>query len=65
MDVKKTYEEKAWHKLHKNATSNIEQVMEAAPNKATAVLPSTTHHHKLSKLDELDMWATAGEVGTS
>ena len=30
--------------LHKNAASNIEQVMEAAPHKAAAVLPLTTHH---------------------
>ena len=37
------YEEKAWLQLHKNAVSNIEQVLEAAPNKAVAVRPPTTH----------------------
>ena len=36
--------EKAWWQLHKNAASNIEQVTEAAPYKAAAVLPPTTHH---------------------
>ena len=36
--------EKAWRKLHKNAASNIEQVLEAASNKAEAVRPLTTHH---------------------
>ena len=30
--------------LHKNAASYIEQVLEAAPYRATAVLPPTTHH---------------------
>ena len=30
--------------FHKNAASNIEQVMEAAPHKAAAVQPLTTHH---------------------
>ena len=44
MDSNKTYEEKAWRQLHKNATSNIEQVMEAAAHKAAAVRPLTTHH---------------------
>ena len=35
--------EKAWRQLHKNAASNTEQVMEAAPNKPAAVRPLTTH----------------------
>ena len=38
------YGEKAWQQLHKNAVSNIEQVMEAAPDKAAAVWPLTIHH---------------------
>ena len=38
------YGEKAWWQLHKKAVSNIEQVMEAAPLKAAAVRPLTTHH---------------------
>ena len=36
--------EKAWRQLHKNAASNIEQVLEAAPHKAAAVRPPTSHH---------------------
>ena len=44
-------------------TSHIEQFLEAAPHKATAV-PSLTNHpsRKASKLDERDMRDTAGEV---
>ena len=38
------YGEKAWRQLHKNAASNIEQVLEAAPHKAASVRPPTTHH---------------------
>ena len=44
MDANETYGEKAWWQLHKNAASNNEQVMEAAPHKPTAVRPLTTHH---------------------
>ena len=44
MDANKTYGEIAWRQLHKNAASNIEQVMEAAPHKAAAVRPPTIHH---------------------
>ena len=50
--------------LHKNVASNIEQVIEVAPpqNSWTATYyPS----RKLSKLDELDMQDTAGEVRTN
>ena len=36
--------EKAWRQLHKNAASNIEQVLEATPHKAAAIQPPTTHH---------------------
>ena len=44
MDTNKTYREKAWRQLHKNAVSNIEQVLEAAPLKAAAVQSPTIHH---------------------
>ena len=30
--------------LHKNATSNFEQVLEATPHKAPTVQPPTSHH---------------------
>ena len=35
---------KKWQQLHKNAASNIEQVLEATPHKAEAIRPPTTHH---------------------
>ena len=38
------YGEKAWRQLHKNAASNIEQVLETAPYKAAAVQPLITYH---------------------
>ena len=44
MDANKTAKEKAWRQLHKNAASNIEQILEATPLKAAAVRPQTTHH---------------------
>ena len=37
MDADKTYREKAGQNLHKNATSYMEQILEATPNKTTAV----------------------------
>ena len=40
------YGEKARRQLHKNAASNIEQVLEAAIHPAAAVRPLTTHHEK-------------------
>ena len=36
----------ALQQLNRNAASNIEQVLEAAPYKAVAVRPLTTHHEK-------------------
>ena len=44
MDANKTYGEKTWQQLHKNAESCIEEVLEATPHKTTAVQPPTTHH---------------------
>ena len=35
--------EKDWRQLHKNAVSNIEQVLEAALHNVAAVRPPTTH----------------------
>ena len=35
---------KAWQQLHKNATSNIKQVMGVASHNAAALRPPTTHH---------------------
>ena len=44
LDANKTAGEKAWRQLHKNAASNIEQVLEATPNKAPTIRPPTSHH---------------------
>ena len=44
MDTSEKAGEKAWRQLHKNAASNIEQVLEVAPHKAVAVRPPTNHH---------------------
>ena len=44
MDANWTYGEKAWRKLHKNAASCIEQVLEATLHKAPVVRPPATHH---------------------
>ena len=40
VDANKTYGEKTWRQLHKNAASNIEQVLETAPHKTA----TTTRH---------------------
>ena len=50
MDANETNGEKAWRQLHKNAVSNIEQVLEATPYKIAAVLPPTTHHENYQSL---------------
>ena len=42
-DANKTDGEKARRKLHKNAASNVEQVLEATANKAAAIRLPTTH----------------------
>ena len=44
MDASKKYVEESWQQLHKNAASNIEQIMEAAPLKVAVVRTLTTHH---------------------
>ena len=44
LDANKTDGEKAWRHLHKNAVSNIEQVLTATSHKAAAIRPPTTHY---------------------
>ena len=57
---------KAWQQLHKNAGSNIEQVLEGSNTKQSSNYKATNHpSRKLSKSDQPDMRGTAGEVGTS
>ena len=64
IDANKTAGEEARRQLHKNAASNIEQVLAATSHKA----PTNGHlppSRKLSKLDEPDMQDTAGGAGVS
>ena len=65
MDSNKTAGEEARRQSHKNAASNLEQILAATtpqdPNcTATCLLP-----RKLFKLDEPDMQDTAGEARTN
>ena len=64
MDANKTAGEEARRQLHKNAASNIEQVLAATPHKTPTIRPPASHHEN-SKLDEPDMQDTAGEARTS
>ena len=65
LDANKTAGKEARRQLHKNAASNIEQVLEATPHKAPTIRPPTSFDEKLSKFDEPDKQYSAGEVGTS
>ena len=44
MDANKAAGEKARRQLHKNAASNIEQVLAATPHKAPTIRPPTSHY---------------------
>ena len=44
MDANKTAGEEARRQLHKNAASNIEQVLAATPYKTPIIRPPTSHH---------------------
>ena len=44
LDAYKTARKKARQQLHKNAASNIEQILEAIPHKAPTIRPPTSHH---------------------
>ena len=56
--------EEARLQLHKNAASNIEQVLAATPHKAPNYTATCLLSRKLYKLDEPDMQDTAGETRT-
>ena len=43
MNADKMYWEKDWQKLHKNAMSYIEQILEATPHEKISVRPLTSH----------------------
>ena len=65
LDANKTAGEEARRQLHKNAGSNIEQVLAATPHEGTNYTATYLPSRKLSKLDEPDMQDTVGETGTS
>ena len=65
MDANKTAGEEARRQLHKNAASNLEQILAATPHKTPTIRPPASYHKKLFKLDEPDMQDTTGEAGTS
>ena len=44
MDANETDGEKAWRQQHKNAASNIEQVLEATPHKVATIQPPNTNY---------------------
>ena len=44
LDANKTAGEEARWQLHKNAASNIEQVLAATPHKALTVRPPASYH---------------------
>ena len=52
-------EEARWQ-LHKNAASNLEQVLAATPHKTPTVRPPASYHE-----DYPNMQDTAGEAGTN
>ena len=63
LDANKTSGEEARRQLHKNAASNIEQVLAATPHKTPTILPPCLLSRKLSKVDQPDMQDTTGEAG--
>ena len=48
LDANKTAEEEARRQLHKNVTSNIEQVLAATPHKIPTIRPPDSHHENYS-----------------
>ena len=44
LDSNQTAGEEAWRQLHKNAASNIEQVLAATSHKAPTIRPPASHH---------------------
>ena len=48
MDSNKTAGEEAGRQLHKNAASNLEQVLGATPHKTPTVRPPASYHENYS-----------------
>ena len=49
MDANKMAGEEDWWQLHKNAASNIEQVLAATPHKAPTIRPPASYHENYPK----------------
>ena len=49
MDVNKMAGEEARRQLHKNAASNIEQVLAATPHKTPTIRPLASHHENYTR----------------
>ena len=56
MDANKTYEEKIWRQLHKNATSNTELVLEPTIHKTAVIQLPTTHHENYPSKTNQACW---------
>ena len=65
LDANKTAGEEARRQLHKNAPSNLEQVLAATPPQGTNYIATCLPSRKLSKLDVPDMQNTTGEARTT
>ena len=48
LDANKTAEEEARRQLHKNAASNIEQVLAATPHKAPTIRSTASRHENFT-----------------
>ena len=65
VDANKTAGEEARRQLHKNAASNLEQVLAATLHKTPTVRSPASYHENYSTIDEPDMQDTAGEARTN
>ena len=61
LDANKTAGEEARRQLHKNAASNVEQVLAATPHKTTTII----HLPPITKTIQVSLTRHAGEAGTS
>ena len=56
IDADKAYREKAGQELHKNTTSQIEQILDATSYKTAAVRPPTSHLESHSNKTDKICW---------
>ena len=62
MDADETYGEKAWRELHKNATSYIEQILEATSHETAAVWPLAYHLQIKRTIHSGHCWRSKDEL---